>query len=376
MTTFFFILNGISISLFLFQLLFSYLYHRRFKRESSFSVLESPQIDVVIPYYRETDGNLQRTIDSINNQSGVTTNIILVSDGNRLPANVTSKSPLNHIKLLTNQGKRYALYVASIHCDSKYVAVVDSDTILEKNALSEIYRCMTVQNAGAVCGTIELKNENQNLLTRMVGAMYWFAFQMERAAQSYFGSQTICSGALSLYRSEVFKQGCKALIHQYVGDVKCVAGDDKHLTTQAKMYGHSTSWCPTAIAYTDTPSTFKTFIKQQMRWARSFVLESLWILKRRYLFAPMFKFFTFKNAFKFFYMISVLSGAAFVYFHLDFFFIGLILLKALIIAFFSKSFSKFISTFTLAIFGYLMLSPILIWAICTYKKSGWLTRTA
>jgi hyaluronan synthase len=374
--TFFFIINGISLVLFLFQLVFSGLYHKRLKNKSANSITtEVPNISVVIPYYNESNDNLQKTIDSIDAQEGVNTEIILISDGNKKSAKVQIKSSFQHVILRKNKGKRNALHVGSKRCKYDYVAVIDSDTILEKNALSEIYNCLIEQNAGAVCGTIELKNENQNILTRMIGAMYWFAFQMERASQSYFGAQTICSGALSLYKTDVFKQGCKSLLLQHVGSVKCVAGDDKHLTTQTQLQGFKTSWCPTAIAYTDTPFTLKSFAKQQIRWARSFVLESMWIIRRHSKFTNIFKFFVFKNIFKFVYMMFVLLGIIFVFLHLNIFFIGLIILKALIIGYFSKSFSKLLSTFVLAIIGYLILSPILIWAAITYRKSGWLTRS-
>jgi hyaluronan synthase len=57
--------------------------------------------------------------------------------------------------------------------------------------------------------------------------------------------------------------------------VRCTYGDDRSLTNFLLKAGYTALYSPTAIAYTFVPNTFSKFMKQQFRWKKSWVRESL-----------------------------------------------------------------------------------------------------
>jgi len=383
------ILSLIAFTLLSFQLIFSFLFFKR-KNKNKNKIISPNEdvlhVSVLIPYYNENNQSIQDTINSIENQQNVICEIILVNDGNPKPAIITSKYiKINHIHLKKNMGKRYALYYGAKLCHYDYLVVVDSDTILKENAIIKLYNALISENAGSVCGNILVKNENQNLLTSVIAAMYWFAFNMERSSQSFFGSQIVCSGALSMYLRKPYVQFSESLIKQQVLGIKCVAGDDRHMTNQFIMNGYRSTWEKEAIAWTTTPHTLKSFIKQQIRWTRSFCLEVAWILPRINKFKLIHMLFIFKSLYKYFYLFCLyivfcclLTSShyplPYLLVHMLLGFLIFASFKGLLSFVITKKFTMFLKTIGFAILGYMLLSPFLLYAALTFWKTSWLTR--
>ena len=377
------VINALAFSFLSIQTVSAVLFHIKqknshcgapFRKEFLWSVYDT--ISVIIPYFNENDSSVQATVDSVASQyPDVRLEIILVSDGNLRPAQITHPKHVNvkHVVLQRNQGKRQALLEGFKESYGGYIAVVDSDTTLAPRALYRLYKSMAVNDTAAVCGSIQIRNRNENLLTRVISAMYWFAFNFERASQSFFGTQMICSGALSLYRRDAFAKAIAELPKQHIGSLKCMAGDDRHLTTQIMLQGLKTGFAPDAIAYTDTPSTIKSFGRQQLRWSRSFVSELLWSAPRFKQLPSMYTFFMLKSVFRVVYLLFFIWALIF-HFQITAFFFAIIFVKAIIIAYCTKRPFDTLYTIIMAVLGYVLLAPIMLWGVVTYRKSGWLTR--
>lgn len=370
----------IALSLWLSQVLLSILFLKRVQYVIPQII---PFISVLIPYFNEKDETIQQTIDSINKQENVKLEIVLVNDGNSIPAKVHSHINLNHISLDTNKGKRFALYKGAKFCNGDYIVVVDSDTVLDKLAIWNLYKTLINEKAGAVCGNIKVLNEKQNLLTKMISAMYWFAFHMERASQSYFGTQIVCSGALSIYLKEKYIEFSEHLTTQKSLGVLCQAGDDRSMTNQFLLHGYISSWSKDAIAHTSTPYTLKSFIKQQIRWTRSFCLELAWMAPILFKFRPIYLFFIFRSLFKYLYILLTMFGILFWAFiqpiHILFGTMALgtaiiISLKGILATYLSKDKFMLFKTAGFGFLGYLVISPFLLYAVLTCRRAGWLTR--
>lgn len=54
---------------------------------------------------------------------------------------------------------------------------------------------------------------------------------------------------------------------------ECSYGDDRHLTNLVLEQGYKVVFEPQAIGWTDTPKNMKGYLKQQLRWNRSFYRE-------------------------------------------------------------------------------------------------------
>lgn len=57
--------------------------------------------------------------------------------------------------------------------------------------------------------------------------------------------------------------------------VRCTYGDDRSLTNMILRRGHKALFAAEATATTFVPATFEVFMKQQLRWKKSWVRESV-----------------------------------------------------------------------------------------------------
>jgi hyaluronan synthase len=171
-----------------------------------------------------------------------------------------------------HDGKRNALYTAiSITNSMKipYFFNTDSDTILNKDILTHLMRKMnSEENVGAVGGTLEIFNTN-SFISRLSNARYYFAFNVERAAQSYHGCVSCLSGPNSFYKTEIIASILDSWLNETFLGIPAVSGDDRALTFHVLRQGYRVTFTHLAIAITETPEGYLRFISQQLRWIKS-----------------------------------------------------------------------------------------------------------
>lgn len=103
---------------------------------------------------------------------------------------------------------------------------------------------------------------------------YYIAFRIMKAAESYFDSVTCLSGPLSCYRKELIIEHTDAWLNQKFLGQPATFGDDRSMTNFI-LRTRRTGYQDTAICSTIVPSNMGFFLKQQMRWKRSWLRESL-----------------------------------------------------------------------------------------------------
>jgi hyaluronan synthase/N-acetylglucosaminyltransferase len=129
-----------------------------------------------------------------------------------------------------------------------------------------------------VTGDVGVTNRRANLLTRLIDMRYWVAFNQERAAQSHFRTVLCCSGPLAAYRRDVLVEVWERYVGQTFRGIECTYGDDRHLTNLVLAAGYDTAFVPFAHAITSAPETLPAYLRQQLRWNKSFYRELLWTL--------------------------------------------------------------------------------------------------
>jgi hyaluronan synthase/N-acetylglucosaminyltransferase len=245
-------------------------------------------VTVVIPCYNENPQLLESCLQSINNQkiSGKL-NTIVIDDGSRnieelLPVLNTYKAMPNFDVYIfeKNKGKRMAQKLGFDKATGDIIVTIDSDTIIDPvNGINIMLKQFKNQDVGAITGDIKVLNKNDNFLTKLILYRYWLAFNQERAAQSNFDAVMCCSGPFSAYRRSIIEKVKDQYISQtFLGHVSTY-GDDRHLTNLILQDNHIVRFEKNAIAYTHVPSSIKTYVKQQIRWNKSFYRELLWTLK-------------------------------------------------------------------------------------------------
>jgi hypothetical protein len=121
-------------------------------------------------------------------------------------------------------------------------------------------------------------NPRDTWLTQLTSRRYWLAFEVERAAQGRFGAVTCVSGPLGGYRRDLIEKIKDKFVEQrFLGRI-CTFGDDRHLTNLVLGSGYQVAYSR-AEAWTQVPDRVLPYLRQQIRWSRSFWRESLWTVR-------------------------------------------------------------------------------------------------
>lgn len=184
------------------------------------------------------------------------------------------KSRLRYVRQGKNAGKREAMAVGALMARHELMVFVDSDSFLDPFAIRNLVQPFKDEDMGGVSGRTDVANTYTNALTKMQAVRYYIAFRIMKAAEGYFDAVTCLSGPLSCYRKELVLKYLEAWRNQRFLGEKATFGDDRSMTNFILRH-HRTCYQDTAICSTVVPNTHSVFLKQQMRWKRSWLRESL-----------------------------------------------------------------------------------------------------
>ena len=254
-------------------------------KNEKFPTYRGEKIAVLVPCYNEEPNLFVKSIRSVILARG-NKDIFVIDDGS-----VTGIDKKRLLKACTrygvtihffpaNKGKRHALYygVKKLVRDHDFVVTIDSDTVLDRDALVRVVEPLKNPKVGASTGDVQLLNEKQNVLTRMVGAYYWVGLNIFKKAQSSLGIVVCCSGCLAAYRTDILRGIIDEFVNQKFLGESCTHSEDRHLTNLVLRNGYLVKYAPEAISYTHTPHTVAGFVKQQQRWKRGYIRESTYTL--------------------------------------------------------------------------------------------------
>nr|WP_223869369.1 glycosyltransferase [Paenibacillus sabuli] len=251
----------------------------------------TPGVSLIIPCFNEEQW-IQRTIISCINQDYPVDKleVIVVDDcsTDHSPARIRevvanihkeverfgTRERVSFILMEENGGKREALMRGVARAKHDLVVFVDSDSFLEPSAIRNLVQPFRDPAMGGVAGRTDVENKYTNNVTKLQTVRYYISFRIMKAAESWFDSVTCLSGPLSCYKkSLVVKHGAAWLDQKFLGQ-PATFGDDRSMTNFI-LKTHRTAYQDTAICSTIVPSSLKVFFKQQMRWKRSWLRESL-----------------------------------------------------------------------------------------------------
>ena len=242
-----------------------------------------PAVDVVIPCFNEDPSLLEACCRSVAAQDYPgPMQVWLVDDGsgNRdalLAVYERWDARGWSVRLQdANTGKRAAQDEAVRRGSGELVVLMDSDTVLAPDAVRQAAARFGDDRVGAVSGSVGVLNAPANLLTRLIHHRYRLRFQVERPAQGFFTSLLCCSGPFAVYRRSLLAGLWPRYLSQRFAGVPCTNGDDLHLTNLILATGRQVLFEPRAIASTSVPRSLRLYLRQQLRWNRSFYRELRW----------------------------------------------------------------------------------------------------
>lgn len=250
----------------------------------SYPRYQGEKIAVLVPCFNEAPELLERSISSVLNARG-RKHICVIDDGSKtnirpLLERLSEEGKIHVHFFPQNRGKREALTYAVKHMlgDAQFVVTIDSDTVLDRDALIRVVEPLKQPRIGASTGDVRLLNEKQNWLTRMIASYYWIGLNIYKKAQSSLGMVVCCSGCLAGYKRSILEANINRFSSQTFLGQKCTHSEDRHLTNLVLQRGYNVVYIPAAISYTETPATVRGFLRQQQRWKRGYTRESLYTL--------------------------------------------------------------------------------------------------
>jgi N-acetylglucosaminyltransferase len=248
-----------------------------------------PGVDVVIPCFNEDPDLLQACCVSLARQDYQgALRFWLVDDASHNRARLRpiyrywERQPRWQVDLHDrNLGKRRAQNTALRRGTGELVLTIDSDTVIERDGVRRLVDAFLADDQViAATGDVGALNAKVNLLTSIIGLRYDFMFNHERAAQATNDALLCCSGPCAMYRRSVLRHVWDDYLTQSYRGQRCVSGDDLHLTNLvlAADHSHKARYVPVARAWTQVPETLRGYVRQQMRWNRSWYRERRWTL--------------------------------------------------------------------------------------------------
>lgn len=227
-----------------------------------------PSVSVLIPAWNEEVG-IRTTIASVLNTEYPHLEIIVVNDGStdRTHEVVTkfiaryrrrrhkSDTPIRY-RVVPHGGKARALNSALSAARGDIVITIDSDSVMDPNAIMNMVKHFTDPRVASVAGNVVIGKRAKPIgLIQQLEYLYGFYF---KRADSLLNAVYIVGGAAAGYRRKI--------IADLGGFDENIITEDIEMSTRLQDNGYRIRYAADAIVYTEGPSDFKGLCRQRLRW--------------------------------------------------------------------------------------------------------------
>ena len=243
------------------------------------------RVAVLVPLYNEDPDVVVRMLSALLNQSSPPTEIHVVDDGSTQCAYVAQRdwfirqAAVARIyatwQRTANEGKRHA----QIHGfrkirDADLFVTVDSDSMLDSEALHEIVQPFSDPRVMSVAGVILAINNRENLLARVTDVIFVGQQLIDRSFMSRLGSVMVNSGGLAAYRCSILAENIETYMNESYLGRHVEFSDDSLLTLFALLRGRTVQQS-SAFAFAWMPDRWSHHYRQQERWFRGSFIRGL-----------------------------------------------------------------------------------------------------
>ena len=184
-----------------------------------------------------------------------------------------SNGKLRVIRNRVNLGKRRSINRAVAASTAEIIVSVDSDVVVDPNAVKELTRRFVDDRIAACGGWVDVRNKHDNWLTRMQTIKYWYGYFFLKNLEWGFRHIMCLSGCLTAYRRSVLVDLEPVLEDRSILGVPIKYGEDRYLTRQIVKRGYLTTMTHAARCVTFVPNNLQEYFSQQLRWRRSNIVD-------------------------------------------------------------------------------------------------------
>jgi hyaluronan synthase len=249
-----------------------------------------PKVSIVLAVFNEPLEILKQVVESAQktNYPKDKKEIIIVDDGsaNDSVKQLSKTIDPKEVKITIfekNRGNKFARMEGIRASTGEIMVFLDSDTILEKDSILNVVAPFKNPKVGSVSGHLKVQNWSKNLLTKFQEVWYFIGFRVYRGAESEIGMVSCCAGAFSAHRrSAITTQVENEWLYGKFMGLEVTAGVDRAITNLIIKEGYEAVYQMDAVAQTTVPDTTRKFLKQQVRWSKSWIRETLYMMTFAY----------------------------------------------------------------------------------------------
>jgi biofilm PGA synthesis N-glycosyltransferase PgaC len=231
--------------------------------------VEFPTVTLLIAAYNE-QASIAETLDyALRTNYPERFEIVVADDGSsdftrEIVAEYAARDPRVRLLTVEHGGKANTLNAALATVTTPLVATLDADTLLMPYSLRRAVMRMLASppDTVAVAGAVLVRNSRENLLTRAQEWDYFLGIATVKRGQALLQGTLVAQGAFSVYDTVALK---------LIGGWPNRIGEDIVLTWRMLLGGGRSVFEPTAVAFTEAPSSWRAFIRQRRRWARGMI---------------------------------------------------------------------------------------------------------
>ncbi|RIW31836.1 glycosyltransferase family 2 protein [Bacillus salacetis] len=179
-----------------------------------------------------------------------------------------------------NGGKADALNAGINFANKEIVVTLDADSILDPNSLSEMNDAFKEKNVVACGGNVMIaqafKGEFGHFkphfkmkgILRYQYLQYLTDFFLYKRAQATLGTMSVISGAFGAFKKEMLLK---------INGFRSTVGEDMDITLKVHKFikengnEDKITFVPSAVCFTEAPSSIKDLFKQRVRWQKAFI---------------------------------------------------------------------------------------------------------
>jgi len=224
-----------------------------------------PKVSIIVPAYNEEE-NIEDTIKSLLNLDYPKDKleIIVVDDGSKDRTYEVAKkyeSEIVKVYRKENGGKASALNYGIKRASGEFIVTLDADSIVPRDALKKMLEYFDEEGVMIVVPAIQITKAN-NFWEHLQSIEYSYN-NFLRLIFDKLNCIYVAPGPFSVFRRKFFEK---------VGyfDEKNIT-EDMEIAMRCQAYGYKIRYCPDVLIKTKAPNSFKSLLKQRLRWYLGFV---------------------------------------------------------------------------------------------------------
>lgn len=227
----------------------------------------SDTTSVIVPVVDEKPEDFRRVLQSIKDNGPTEVLVVINGARNKKLEAVCDQMGVPRI-WRSEPGKRQALIYGMRFARGNITVLQDSDTLWAHDTLEELIKPFADKKVGGVTTHQRIYGRDRHPLARFADWMEDTRTSFSMPAMSSFGTVGCLPGRTIAFRREVIARNVDKFLSETFLGIHLEISDDRTLTNYALKDGYKTVYQRTARVWTDTPVTWKKYMRQQYRWAQ------------------------------------------------------------------------------------------------------------